>query len=62
MIDYAPIARIILRYPIGYLVFASGDAGERLAADPDLVFFVGLGLATAVEVFYTLAKRKGWTT
>jgi len=58
--NFGPIARIILRYGIGYL--AGSQAGEALAMDPDAVLVLSLGLGAAVEVAYTIARRKGWAT
>lgn len=58
--NYAPIARIVLRYLIGGIIGAA--QGNMLAADPDLVTVVALGIGAAVEAAYALAKRKGWAT
>lgn len=58
--DLAPIARIMLRYGIGYL--AGSQAGEALALDGDAVLVLSLALGAAVEGAYALAKRKGWAT
>lgn len=58
--DFAPIARIILRYIIGGVIGAA--QGDMLAADPDVVTVVALGLGAAVEVAYAAAKKKGWAT
>ena len=58
--DLAPIARIILRYGIGYL--AGSNVGEALALDPDAVLVLSLALGAAVEAVYAIAKRKGWAT
>lgn len=58
--DFGPIARIILRYGIGYL--AGSEAGEMLALDQDAVLMLSLGLGAAVEGFYAFAKKKGWAT
>jgi hypothetical protein len=58
--NYAPIARIVLRYIIGGVIGAA--QGDMLAADPDIVTFVALALGAAVEGAYAIAKRKGWTT
>jgi hypothetical protein len=58
--DFGPIARIILRYGIGY--FAGSEAGEMLALDQDAVLMLSLGLGAAVEGVYAFAKRKGWAT
>ena len=58
--NLGPLARIILRYGIGYL--AGSEAGEALAMDPDAVLLLSLGMGAAVEGVYTLAKRRGWAT
>ena len=58
--DFGPVARIILRYGIGY--FAGSELGEQLSLDPDLVLIVSLGLGAAVEAAYALAKKRGGAT
>lgn len=58
--DFAPYARILLRYLIGYL--AGSEIGAQLALDQDVVAAVAIGMAAAVEAFYALARRKGWAT
>lgn len=58
--DYAPIARIALRYGVGAIV--SSGMGNMLAGDPDVVTIVALGIGIAVEGLYVMAKRKGWAT
>lgn len=60
--SYAPAARIVLRYLIGAAFMGSDEIGQKLAADPDLVAVASLAIGAAVEVAYTLAKRKGWAT
>jgi preprotein translocase subunit Sec61beta len=62
VMDFAPIARIVLRYIAGGMILGSAEMGEKLATDPDLVMAVGLAVGAAVEVAYGFAKRKGWTT
>jgi preprotein translocase subunit Sec61beta len=59
---YAPLARIILRYIAGAGVMGSQQIGNQLAADPDLVLYLSLGIAAAVEAAYAIARRKGWAT
>lgn len=54
----APIARILLRYGVGYLLGA--EIGETLALDQDVVTFVALGIGAATEAAYALAVKKGW--
>lgn len=58
--NYAPLARIVLRYIVGAV--AGMEAGSLLAGDPDVVLYVALGIGLAVEVAYTFAKRRGWAT
>jgi hypothetical protein len=58
--DYAPIARIIIRYIVGAII--GPDMAGLLAADPDMVTVLAIGIGGAVEVAYSLAKKKGWAT
>lgn len=58
--NYGPLARIILRYGIGYL--AGSQAGDALSLNPDVVLVLSLALGAAVEGVYALAKRRGWAT
>ena len=58
--DFGPIARIILRYGIGYL--AGSNAGEALALNPDVVMALSLALGALVEAAYAYAKRVGGAT
>lgn len=58
--NYAPIARIILRYGVGAIVGAS--QAELLAGDPDMVSIIALAVGAVVEAAYVMAKRKGWNT
>lgn len=58
--DYAPIARIILRYAVGAVVGAA--QGNLLAGDPDVVTAAALIIGATVEAVYAIAKRKGWAT
>lgn len=60
--NYAPLARIILRYIIGGVVVGSAAVGEKLAADPDFVAIAALALGFVIEGLYAAAKRKGWAT
>lgn len=55
---FAPIARIALRYGVGYILGAG--VGETLAMDPDVVNMVALGMGGAVEATYAMAVKKGW--
>lgn len=58
--EYAPIARIIIRYAVGIVIGA--DSADVLAANPDLITLVAAGVAVVVEGFYAWAKKKGWPT
>ena len=58
--NYAPIARVLIRYIVGAVIGMDGAA--ILVGDPDVVTVVALGIGAAVEVAYTMAKRKGWAT
>lgn len=62
-IAYEYAARVILRYGVGSLAFASGG---KLASDPDLVALVALALSAAVamgvEWWTKDARRKGRKT
>lgn len=60
MMDFLPIARIVLRYGVGYVLGA--ELGEALALDPDVVLTVAIGIAAAIEVGYSIAKRRGGAT
>ena len=60
MMDYAPIARIVIRYAVGLIV--GDDMAGVLAADPDVVTIAAVAIGAAVEVVYSVAKRKGWAT
>ena len=60
MHDYAPIARILLRYGVGATVGLA--QGEMLAADPDIVTVCAVALGALVEALYIIAKKKGWAT
>lgn len=60
MSDWAPLARIVLRYIVGGVV--GMEAGAVLAGDPDVVFYVALAIGALVEVVYAYAKRRGWAT
>jgi hypothetical protein len=58
--NYAPVARILIRYGVGLIIGA--DAADLLAGDPDVVTVFAVAIGGAVEVVYNLAKRKGWAT
>lgn len=58
--NYAPFARIALRYGVGAVIGMA--QAEALAADPDIVTAAALAIGAAVEAAYIWAKRKGWAT
>jgi lipopolysaccharide export LptBFGC system permease protein LptF len=69
----AAFARIILRYLIGGLAGAfaalgllAPEAVQQIVGDKDLEFIIATALpgisAAAVEAWYWLAKRYGWST
>lgn len=60
--DYAPLARIILRYLVGAGMMGSVQIGDTLATDPDLVFYAAMGIGFVVETAYAWAKRVGGNT
>jgi hypothetical protein len=60
MMDFAPVARIIIRYIVGAVI--GMDAGATLAGDPDVVTVAAIGIGAAVEAAYAVAKKKGWAT
>jgi len=64
--DLIPVlARILLRYVSGAMVaygLIPQEVGAEAAMDPDLALVVGTALGAAVEVFYTVAKKKGGAT
>lgn len=57
--NYAPIVRILIRYVVGTIIGA--DAAALLAGDPDVITVGALLVGAAVEVAYSLAKKKGWS-
>lgn len=59
------IARIILRYLAASLVtwgILDANSGSLLGTDQDVVQLLGIGLGLAVEGWYIIAKKLGWTT
>ena len=56
--NYAPLARIAIRYGVGIVLGA--DAANILALDPDLVSYVAAGIGMAVEILYAAAVKRGW--
>lgn len=58
--NYAPYARIFVRYVVGLVV--GMDVADTLAGDPDIVTVAAAAIGLAVERIYVLAKRKGWAT
>jgi hypothetical protein len=58
--DWAPYARVFIRYIVGIVI--GMDAGASLAGDPDVVTLVALAIGAAVEAAYAYAKRNGGAT
>ena len=58
--NYAPIARIVIRYGVG-LVFGL-EAGNLLAGDPDTVLIAAAVIGAVTEWAYAYAKKRGWST
>ena len=56
--NYAPIARILIRYIVGVAIGA--DAADLIAGDPDVVTVVALAVGGLVEVAYTFAVKRRW--
>lgn len=63
--DFAPFARIILRYFGGALISAGVAVSPSTLTDPDvvqIVCIVGGALVTALsEGWYYYAKKHGWS-
>jgi hypothetical protein len=57
--NYAPIARIVIRYGVG-LVFGL-EAGNLLAGDPDTVLIAAAVIGVVTEWAYAYAKKQGWS-
>ncbi len=60
--DYAPIARIVLRYLVGAAFVSSPAIGQQLATDPDIIAAVSAAIGVAVEAAYAWAKKRGGKT
>jgi hypothetical protein len=58
--NYAPIARIVIRYGVG-LVFGL-EVGNLLAGDPDTVLIAAAVIGVVTEWAYAYAKKQGWST
>lgn len=56
----APIARIFLRYGVGF-VFGT-ELAHVLSGDPDVVMALATLVAIATESAYAYAKKKGLNT
>ena len=55
--QFAPLARIALRYGVGFIL--GSEAGEALALDQDVVMYLALAIAAGTGTLYALAKKKG---
>ena len=60
--NYAPIARIALRYVAGGMLMGSTQIGTQLAADPDIVAALAIAIGFGVEAVYAFAKKNGLGT
>lgn len=58
--NYAPIARIFLRYAVGAVIGMA--QAEVLAADADIVSAVAVLIGVGVEAAYAWAKKRGGAT
>lgn len=62
--DYAPIARILLRYAGGALIAHGVAISPETLTDPDLVqalcVLMGLACSASSECWYALARKRGW--
>jgi hypothetical protein len=65
----APLARIILRYGVGFLMgygVVSSDIGSMLSEDEQLAGLIEIALGAVLgmvtEGWYYIAKRYGWST
>lgn len=62
------IARIVLRYGIGFILGYAlpAEAIQQFTTDPEIIQWTQLGLAAvaagAVEGWYWVAKKMGWRT
>lgn len=63
--QYAPIARIVLRYIVGAGVMyglIGAETGEYLVVDPEITLMLSTGIGVVIEWVYAYAKKKGWAT
>lgn len=58
----APIARNILRFAAGGIGGAAYVGKAPLELNDDMVVLLSIFVGMAVEVFYFIAKRRGWAT
>jgi len=56
--NWAPVARIIIRYGVGAVI--GMDQAGVIAGDTDLVSVLALALGAGTEIFYAMAVKKGW--
>lgn len=56
--NYAPIARIIIRYGVGLVI--GQDAANIAAMDPDIETMVAVAIGALTEVVYAYAVKRGW--
>jgi|TARA_B110000977_G_scaffold142777_1_gene181302 hypothetical protein len=60
MNNYAPIARVLIRYIAGIAIGA--ESANILATDTDLITVIAILIGGLNEMWYYLAKKKGWNT
>ena len=64
MLNYAPIARIMIRYGVGTV--AGNELATALAGDMDVINYTALAIgaivAAGTEYFYSKAVKLGWAT
>lgn len=58
--NFGPLARIILRYGVGFVI--GSEIGEQLSMDADIVAAVAIAIGVGVEAVYAYAKKNGGKT
>ena len=56
--NYAPIARIVVRYAVGGVI--GFDAADIIAGDPEVMSMIAIAIGAATEGLYALAVKNGW--
>lgn len=60
--NYAPIARILLRYLTGVSFGGAYLISEQIATDPEVIMIAASAIAGVVELLYAIAVKRGWAT